>query len=72
MNRDEHGASTEAVSERRREHQAYKNAIWWRHEIARGRIKATPDLIWLLRDLETAGGLDPLTPEPKAKPTEKP
>ena len=41
----------------RRVEQAAKNAAWWRHEIATWRVTATDDLRWLLRDLDTAGGL---------------
>lgn len=37
--------------------QAAKNAAWWCREIAAGRVTMTADLRWLLRDLETAGGL---------------
>ena len=31
---------------------ARRNAAWWRNEIKAGRVKATNDIEWLLRDLE--------------------
>lgn len=39
-----------------RAEQAAKNARWWRREIAEGRIRNTPDMEYILRDLERAAG----------------